>query len=300
MATVLDKSSFALSVTLLVCVYISGCASVMPLEHQAAKAGNDRGIQDGPAQVTAPGGGVTVPGQALAEERIGEGRQQVMIPAGDVPLPRQAYNSAGEKVPYVPQPNPYTAKTNTVPTEAWTIFLAASGQLRGGDLRGARTRFRELTEKYPSLAGPWVKLGEIAERKEKYDEAIKHYRKAISVNRDNVNAYIALGLLQRRQGQFLDAQQTYLHALGVWRDFPEAHLNLAILYDLYANRPEEAQKHYEAYFFLTGGKDEKVRKWLVEVKQRTGIEQSFVDIPPADAPEAPVARAADASGAAGI
>ena len=46
------------------------------------------------------------------------------------------------------------------------------------------------------------------------------------------------------------------------------------------NQPEQAQKHYEAYQFLTNGRDQKVHKWLVEVKQRTGIERSFIDIPP--------------------
>jgi Flp pilus assembly protein TadD len=123
-------------------------------------------------------------------------------------------------------------------------------------------------------------LGVIAEKEEKYDEAIGHYRKAISVNEKNVNAYLALGLVQRKQGHFADAHTTYVEALDVWRDFPEAHLNLAILYDLYVNQPEQAQRHYEAYQFLTGGKDRKVHKWLVEVKQRTGIDRSFIDIPP--------------------
>jgi tetratricopeptide (TPR) repeat protein len=119
------------------------------------------------------------------------------------------------------------------------------------------------------------------------------------VNKNNVNAYIALGQLQRKQGYFSDAQNTYLEALNVWKDFPEAHLNLAILYDLYVNEPEEAQKHYEAYDFLTGRKDEKVKKWLVEVKQRTGIERSFIDIPPKEIVEVPVEKADDAGAAAG-
>ena len=138
-----------------------------------------------------------------------------------------------------------------------------------------------------------MKLGDIAEKNEDYDAAIKLYKKAISINKRNVNAYIALGLVQRKQGYFADAQKTYLDALHVWKDFPEAHLDLAILYDLYVNKPVEAQKHFEAYYFLTGSKDEKVRKWLVEVRRRTGIERSFIDNPPNDIAKVPNGNAVD-------
>jgi tetratricopeptide (TPR) repeat protein len=258
MATVLDKRRLMWQTTLLVSVFVSGCSALAPVERQANEVGSVDAVEKTP--------------------------QHRVAPAKDAPLPRQAYNSVGEKVPYVPQANPYTAETAPVPAEAKSIFVLGSGLLQQGKLRGARTQFRKLTEKYPLLSGPWVKLGVIAEKREKYDDAIKQYKKAIAVNKNNVNAYIALALVQRRQGHFSDARNTYVEALEIWRDFPEAHLNLAILYDLYMNKAEEAQKHYEAYYFLTGKKDEKVHKWLVEVKRRTGIEQSFIDIPPREVP----------------
>ena len=178
------------------------------------------------------------------------------------------------------------------------MYLAASTQLGAGKLASARAKFEQLAEKYPELSGPWVRLGEIAEREGHYDEAIGHYRHAISLNRNNVNAYIALGLAQRRQGRFNDARDSYLAALDVWKDFPEAHLNLAILYDLYGNQVEAAQKHYEAYTFLTGGKDAKSLKWLAEVRQRSGITQSFIDTPPVVLLPAPTGGADDSSVAA--
>jgi tetratricopeptide (TPR) repeat protein len=152
--------------------------------------------------------------------------------------------------------------------------------MKEGNLKGARVRLLGMTTKYPTLSGPWVKLGQIAEKRKKYDEAVKDYTNAINANRNNVNAYIALALLQRNLGKFTAAQKAYLDVLAIWKDFPEAHLNLAILYDLYMNRPEYAQKHYEAYEFLTGGKDTNVHKWLVEIRQRTGIQYSFIDVPP--------------------
>jgi tetratricopeptide (TPR) repeat protein len=195
-------------------------------------------------------------------------------------LPRQDYDSAGKKIPYVAKPNPYLEQRDPLAVGARSEFVVADGMLRDNRLKEARRAFRKMTQTYPTLSGPWVKLGIIAERQERYDEAIAMYRKAIEANGDNVNAYNALALVQRRQGDLGAAQNTYRDVLEVWKDFPEAHLNLAILYDLYLNRPEQAQRHYEAYGFLTKGKNPNVRKWLAEVRQRTGIEQSFIDVPP--------------------
>jgi tetratricopeptide (TPR) repeat protein len=285
MATVSGKYSSMWAASLLMTVVATGCSSLAPVGGGPATEG----------KISTDAGAGRV-GSVGADRTASTGRrspQRVRAPASAAPLPRQAYDSAGQKVAYVPQPNPYTTETVVVPPEARSVFFAGSGMLRIGDLKGAGRQFQTLTEKFPGLSGPWVKLGLIAEKKEQYEDAIKHYKKAISVNRNNVNAYIALGLVQRRQGYFSDAQATYLGALEVWRDFPEAHLNLAILYDLYANQPEEAQKHYEAYYFLTGEKDENVHKWLVEVKRRTGVERSFIDIPPKKTAEFPAKEAGE-------
>ena len=264
MAMVSDKVILTLNATLLAAVFVTGCSSLVPVGHQANGAGGNTGIQTA--------------------------RPQALAPDDNALLPRQPYDPAGQKIPYVAQPNPYTTAVTAVPPAARSEFVVASYLFRAGNLKAAQTRFRELAEKYPSLSGPWVKLGAIAEKDGKYNEAVNDYKKATSVNRNNVNTYIALGLLQRRQGQFYDAQNTYIEALHVWKDFPEAHLNLGILYDLYMNKPEDAQKHFEAYCFLTGNKDKQAHKWLTEVKQRTGISGSFIDIPPKDIAVVPVGQ----------
>ena len=267
MAMVSVKHTLTLQATLLASVLIAGCSSLMPVVHHS--------------------------NVAVDNARVKSAGRQVVALADSAPLPQQPYDPAGHKIPYVPQSNPYTTQAAAVPAEVRSKFLLANYLFREGKQKRAQEKFRALTEKYPSLAGPWVKLGDIAQINAKYDEAINNYKKAISVNKNNVNAYIALGLLQRKQGYFLDAQTTYLDALNVWKDFPEAHLNLAVLYDLYMNRTEDAQKHYEAYCFLTGNKDKKAHKWLAEVKQRTGILGSFIDIPPKDIAVVPVGQGDD-------
>jgi tetratricopeptide (TPR) repeat protein len=269
MATESGKRS-AVAATLAASLMIAGCNAIAPVRF------------------------ISAPDRASAAQDGDLGPIVTVIKGTNAPLPRQGYNAAGEKVAYEPDANPYTSTGASVPPEAKTLFQAARWALENGDLKRARAQYEAMTTKYPKLSGPWVKLGVIAEKNEQLDAAVKHYQTAIKVNNRNVNAYVALALLQRKRGKFVEAQKAYLDALAVWKDFPEAHLNLAILYDLYMNRPDYAQKHYEAYEFLTGGKRVDVHKWLVEVRQRTGIKQSFIDIPP----KAPVTVAKGAAEAA--
>jgi hypothetical protein len=299
MATVSGKCRIRILATLWVSVFTIGCSPLMPVEKHTDDTGTAVGFVNSPRHEMTqasekPGSGLS----GTPADGVGKIRPQVTVSRSKALLPKQGYDSAGAKVPYIPQPNPYTSLAAPVPTAAKSMYAVASSLLQQGRLKEARTLFLKLTEKFPSLSGPWVRLGAIAEKEEKYDEAVAHYKEAVKVNKNNVNAYIALGLVQRKQGYFSDAHSTYLAALDVWRDFPEAHLNLAILYDLYANKPEEAQKHYEAYSFLSGGKDEKVHKWLAEVKQRTGIEGSFIDNPPAEFAEITIEEVKDPGAAA--
>jgi len=253
--------------TLLALTLLSGCAGVLPVK------------QDEPEP-------------KVVEAEPVENEVQV-APAqsnGGAFLPQQAYDAEGKKIPYVPAPNPYTEQPAPVPPAAKAAFADAVTLMEGGDLRMARKGFRAMTKAYPELSGPWVKLAEIREQRELPAKAREAYRKAIEVNPANVNAYLKQALFERRQGEFENARDVYLAALETWSDFPEAHLNLGILYDLYMNRPEDAQPHYEAYDFLTGGSDPKVADWLIEIRRRTGIETSFIDNPPPE-PELPEEQA---------
>ena len=122
-------------------------------------------------------------------------------------------------------------------------------------------------------------LGNIYEQSNQIDNALKMYDKAIQINPSNINSYLRLALLQREKGNFIAAQNTYADALSVWKDFPEAHLNLGILYDVYLNHPIRAQKHIEAYLFLTGNKNKEAIKWYEEIKSRTGLPDTYQEVP---------------------
>jgi TolA-binding protein len=281
METASGKYGIGLCMLVLASAYTAGCSIDMQNVRQPVTAADE--IRTGDEQAAGTESAPESRGDRVAagtQSGSDTGGQRLTLSARPAPLPRQAYDASGVKIPYAAQPNPYTTGSAPVPAEARALFSAADVQLKQGALDRAQEKFATLAEKYPDLSGPWVKLGEIAEDREQYAQAVGYYREAISRNKNNVNAYIALGMVQRRLGRFNDAQDTYLAALDVWKDFPEAHLNLAILYDLYADEAEAAQKHYEAYDFLTGSKDQDVQKWLVEVRNRTGITTSYIDTPP--------------------
>ena len=254
---------------LLVLTLLSGCAGVLPVKQEKPEP---KVVETGPGQTGTKTGSAGGSGGAF--------------------LPQQEYDAQGKKIPYVPAPNPYTRQPAPVPPAAKVAFADAMALMNDGDLRMARKGLRAMTKEFPELSGPWVKLAELAEQREKPEKAREYYLKALEVNPANVNAYLKQAVFERRQGEFAKARDAYLAALETWNDFPEAHLNLAILYDLYMNRPEEAQPHYEAYDFLTGGSDPKVADWLIEIRRRTGIETSFIDNPPPE-PEVPAEQSAE-------
>lgn len=191
-------------------------------------------------------------------------------------LPVQKVDDAGAFLPYESIENPYLSQKGKIRKESIVKYIEAKRALKQKQYAQAEKLLQELTLEDKELSGPWIGLGDVAAEQKNYDQAVAHYFKAIERNAKNVNAYMHLAQVQRMQGKFLHAQNTYAKSLALWPDFPEAHLNLAVLYDVYLNHPLRAQKHMEAYQFLTGGGNKSVAKWLTEIQQRTGVAPSLV------------------------
>lgn len=190
-------------------------------------------------------------------------------------VPVQEPNPEGGFLPYEAKENPYLAQRSRVEKESVVNFIEARRAYKAGQYAQAQKRLLALTTQDAGLSGPWVMLGDIAVDTAEYQQAVDYYVKAIEINKVNINAYLRLARAQRLLGYFLHAQNTYAKVLSIWPDFPEAHLNLAVLYDIYLNHPLRAQKHMEAYQFLTDGTNDEVAGWLSEIQQRTGIAPGF-------------------------
>jgi tetratricopeptide (TPR) repeat protein len=72
-------------------------------------------------------------------------------------------------------------------------------------------------------------LGAALQSEGRLDEAIEHYRRAITIRSDYVPAHNNMGAALRAKGQVADAVASYERALAQRPDYPEAHYNLANL-----------------------------------------------------------------------
>ena len=200
-------------------------------------------------------------------------------------IPVQEKDKEGNFKPYLVNPSPYENKKGRIDKESVLQFIEGKRSYIAGNYDKAKNIFESMVSQDSKLSGPWVYLGDIALNGDKEDLSLakQHYTQALSVNPDNINAYLRLALVQRKLGEYLLAQNTYADVLKVWKDFPEAHLNLAILYDIYLNHPIRAQRHFEAYLFLTGSQDKeqhpKVAEWLKDLKNRTGMATQLKVVP---------------------
>lgn len=189
-------------------------------------------------------------------------------------IPKLETGKEGEPILYEAMPNPYI-KRGRVKKSSVDKYILARGKFRKMKFSEADKVLLDLLKEDSSLSGPWVMRGDIAMQRKDTDNASKHYLKALTINSNNMNAWLRLAHAQRVAGQFIVAQNSYAQALAIWTDCPEAHLNLAVLYDVYLNLPLRAQKHMEAYVFLKGSREAKVMKWLEEIQKRTGVSDSL-------------------------
>ncbi|WP_444994133.1 tetratricopeptide repeat protein [Aliikangiella sp. IMCC44359] len=181
----------------------------------------------------------------------------------------QIDENTGKRLPYIGEPNPYLKSKGQLEQTIVMKFIQARRAIKAKNFKPAEDLLNSIIKQNPQLSGPFVLLGDIEKQNNRLPKSIEYYKKAISVNSDNVNAYIRLATTQRESGLFKPAQNTYVKALEKWKDFPEAHLNLSVLYDVYLNQPNIAQKHMEAYQLLTKQRQARVANWLKDLQSRT-------------------------------
>ena len=214
------------------------------------------------ALLSSCGGAPVKPVDDVAEENI------KLIPTLDF-IPVLQADKDGVVQLYEAMPNPYI-KRGKVRKASVASYIEARRAFKAEDYEKAEKILAILVEEDDSISGPWVMRGDIALNRSDVAQAKEYFTRALEINSDNINAWLKLAYAQRLEGKFLLAQNTYAQVLALWKDCPEAHLNLAILYDIYLNLPLRAQKHMEAYLFLTENKNETVANWLQELQNRTG------------------------------
>ncbi len=185
-------------------------------------------------------------------------------PAAELPAEEEGGGEPG----FERLPNPYLSQAGDVPADAQSRFSVALALMQAEDYQAALGQLQQLAQDYPELSGPLVNLGLVHRQLERPEDAVAALRRAIEVNKSNIDAYNQLAILQRELGDFAQAESLYLQALSVWPHSPDSHRNLGILYDLYMGRFDEALRHYEMAARLAEEPDRELQGWIADLQRR--------------------------------
>lgn len=192
-------------------------------------------------------------------------------PLPDRPAPEAASPAAS---------GPTTAAAEPV-KDPQTRFDEALAALKAKKLKDAREGFAALAKDHPELAGPLTNLGILDAKAGQRPTAIAEFSRAVVANPQNAIAYNWLGILYRETGNYARAEQSYLRALTLKPGDATVILNLAMLYDVYLKRPDDALARYREYQSLTGNKELKVTAWIkaIEASQPATATAPAVAVP---------------------
>jgi tetratricopeptide (TPR) repeat protein len=165
-------------------------------------------------------------------------------------------------------PNPYLQNPQKFSEQVEVNFRAAVVAMQQKNWDFAESTLKQLAEKNPKLSGIHLNLGIVYRNKGNVEKAAEEFNLAINANMKNVDAYNQLAVLKREAGDFSTAESLYKKAIGIWPFYPEGHKNIAILYDLYLGKPDQALPHYQAYQQLLPAPDKQVDSWIADVQRR--------------------------------
>ncbi|MBL8199065.1 MAG: tetratricopeptide repeat protein [Chromatiales bacterium] len=147
-------------------------------------------------------------------------------------------------------------------------YSTVLAQLQAGD-EGSDSALQAFSAAHPELAGPLLNLALLRMRQGDEAGAREYFGKAAAVCTSCAPVWNGLGVLNRQQGQFSEAEQAYLKAIELDPGYALAYYNLAVLYDIYVQRPELALLNYQQYISL--GADEgnaEVERWIADLRRR--------------------------------
>lgn len=153
--------------------------------------------------------------------------------------------------------------------ELMADYSAALAQLQAGDDSAAAGALTKFSAEHPELAGPLLNLALLRMRQGDAAAAGELFAQANAVCTSCAPVWNGLGVLHRQQGQFSAAEQAYLKAIELEPDYALAYYNLAVLYDIYIQRPELALANYQQYLTLRSEPgDAEVERWIADLRRR--------------------------------
>ena len=166
------------------------------------------------------------------------------------------------------RPNPYLQNTRSIPNLARNQFARAEQATVAKQWQRAETLWLELQRLYPQLSGSYVNLGVVYRNTNQSEQALQQFAQAVSVNKNNFDAYNLWAVTLREQGEFSEAEKVYRRSLNRWPSQPVVHRNLGILYDLYLQEPANALRHYQLAQSLLDTPDKTLGIWIKDLSRQ--------------------------------
>ena len=161
-----------------------------------------------------------------------------------------------------------------VPEAAVASHTAAIDAMGRGDDAAALAELERLIASHPELPGPYVNLAIVHRRAGRADAALASLERALELDPGHPEANNELGILLRERGEFDAAEAAYRRALERRPGYALALYNLGVLLDVYLRRPAEALECYEAYQAAIPEPDERVSRWIVDLRRRIGADDA--------------------------
>ncbi|MCL1864961.1 MAG: tetratricopeptide repeat protein [Spirochaetes bacterium] len=119
--------------------------------------------------------------------------------------------------------------TNSMPTEAITIYNRALERTNNGDLQTAISEYQKAVNMYPHFIEAYNNMGEIYSIMGKRDLAISIYNKALNIDK-NYKILLNLGVEYYNSGIFKTALNYFLDSLMQRPDFHEGNYYTGLTY----------------------------------------------------------------------
>ena len=179
---------------------------------------------------------------------------------------------------------PADAAPDAVPEAATAAYGRAMTAMRAENWLQAELELEQLTKEFPAYPGPFVNLALVYLKDKRLDDARAALDRALAIDPGHAAANTQLGILLREQGKFHEAEQAYRKALATDPNHALAHYNLGVLLDLYLRKYAEAVEQYELYQSSLATPDEKVGRWIVDLRRRAGSGNDAARVAKGDTP----------------
>lgn len=148
------------------------------------------------------------------------------------------------------------------------LYLQAIGSAKKDKHKLAIQYLNELIKLNPEFRQVHTSLGLALLQTNQQEQAKQAFKNAIKQDKSDAIAYNHLAIIQRQEGLFKPALENYNLAIKADPEYANAYLNLGILLDIYLQDLPKALEQYLMFQKLTDNKDERIEKWVLDIKRR--------------------------------